>query len=472
MYATSMKDRIVRAAKDRARELQEAARPGSAAKELEDALDAAEGVEGRRESPLDDVPIGDDDAMTSTTCTRRGEAGDGPPADHVGLPAEPRARRRRRAGRLAGRLRLLAGHPRPPPARRSCMPSGCAWTRRDDMRRPRRRSAVLGVLAVVDRLQVVWERRELLVASRRARPGRRVRSSRPMGRHAGGRLPGHDHAARRLAGGTRSRRSASSRAGAVAWPRRRSSRVADGRGAPGSVDVPRTTTCCSSSSSGGRWATAPTWPGRSRPSWPRALAQDAEDVERERLARDHPRRRPPGARLHPPPRRRHRRRGGRLAPSRPSRSARCAPWSAACPSTSWRGRSAGRGRPPPYLRQASRRHGRPRRVRPTPSSPPASPRTRWSPRSRPRSTTSASTPGPAPAPGSSSSDAGDDIVVTVRDNGVGVSEERIAEARQRGRIGVSASIRGRVEDLGGSARYLYGPGGGTMVEMWIPKRGA
>ena len=61
-YATSMKDRIVRAAKVRARELQEAARPGSAAKELEEALDAAEGVDQRRESPVDDVAIGDDDA--------------------------------------------------------------------------------------------------------------------------------------------------------------------------------------------------------------------------------------------------------------------------------------------------------------------------------------------------------------------------------------------------------------------------
>ena len=59
-YATSMKDRIVRAAKVRARELQEAARPGSAAKELEEALDAAEGVKEQRESPLDNVPIGDD----------------------------------------------------------------------------------------------------------------------------------------------------------------------------------------------------------------------------------------------------------------------------------------------------------------------------------------------------------------------------------------------------------------------------
>ena len=63
-YATSMKDRLVRAAKARAREIQEAARPGSAAKELEDALDAAEGLEERRESPVDDVPIGrDEDAV-------------------------------------------------------------------------------------------------------------------------------------------------------------------------------------------------------------------------------------------------------------------------------------------------------------------------------------------------------------------------------------------------------------------------
>ena len=55
-------------------------------------------------------------------------------------------------------------------------------------------------------------------------------------------------------------------------------------------------------------------------------------------------------------------------------------------------------------------------------------------------------------------DAGDDIVVTVRDNGVGVSEDRIAEPGNRGRLGVSALIRGRLE--------------GTTVEMWIPKRGA
>jgi 1-acyl-sn-glycerol-3-phosphate acyltransferase len=56
-YATSMKDRILAAARARARELQEAAKPGSAAKELEEALDAAEGVT-LRSTPVDDVPIG------------------------------------------------------------------------------------------------------------------------------------------------------------------------------------------------------------------------------------------------------------------------------------------------------------------------------------------------------------------------------------------------------------------------------
>ncbi len=58
-YATSMKDRIVAAARARARELQEAAKPGSAAKELEEALDAAEGAEvATHGSAVDDVPIG------------------------------------------------------------------------------------------------------------------------------------------------------------------------------------------------------------------------------------------------------------------------------------------------------------------------------------------------------------------------------------------------------------------------------
>jgi 1-acyl-sn-glycerol-3-phosphate acyltransferase len=79
-YATSMKDRIVRAAKVRAREIQEAARPGSAAKELEEALDLAEGVDEGREAPVDDVQIGDDDAdwnsAESGNLRAPGEAGE------------------------------------------------------------------------------------------------------------------------------------------------------------------------------------------------------------------------------------------------------------------------------------------------------------------------------------------------------------------------------------------------------------
>ncbi|MDF2092367.1 MULTISPECIES: 1-acyl-sn-glycerol-3-phosphate acyltransferase [unclassified Knoellia] len=55
MYATSMKDRILAAAKTKARELQEAARPGTAAKELEEALDAAEGRHHRHEPEIDDA---------------------------------------------------------------------------------------------------------------------------------------------------------------------------------------------------------------------------------------------------------------------------------------------------------------------------------------------------------------------------------------------------------------------------------
>ena len=66
-------------------------------------------------------------------------------------------------------------------------------------------------------------------------------------------------------------------------------------------------------------------------------------------------------------------------------------------------------------------------------------------------------------------DLGADVVVTVRDDGTGVSQERITEAARNGRLGVSSSIKGRIEDLGGRARYLPSPGGGTMVEMWIPK---
>lgn len=68
-------------------------------------------------------------------------------------------------------------------------------------------------------------------------------------------------------------------------------------------------------------------------------------------------------------------------------------------------------------------------------------------------------------------DLGADVVVTVRDDGVGVSEQVLADAQGRGRLGVSSSIRGRIEDLGGRATYRPGPDGGTTVQLWVPKEG-
>ena len=66
-------------------------------------------------------------------------------------------------------------------------------------------------------------------------------------------------------------------------------------------------------------------------------------------------------------------------------------------------------------------------------------------------------------------DLGADLVVAVRDDGVGVTPERIDAAAAGGRLGVASSIKGRIEDLGGRARYRPAQGGGTNVEMWVPK---
>jgi 1-acyl-sn-glycerol-3-phosphate acyltransferase len=65
MYATSMKDRILAAAKTKARELQEAALPGTAAKELEDALDASDDAPPRRRGTSVDDAAADIDEDTA-----------------------------------------------------------------------------------------------------------------------------------------------------------------------------------------------------------------------------------------------------------------------------------------------------------------------------------------------------------------------------------------------------------------------
>ncbi|MFC9248548.1 MacS family sensor histidine kinase [Streptomyces sp. NPDC057136] len=63
----------------------------------------------------------------------------------------------------------------------------------------------------------------------------------------------------------------------------------------------------------------------------------------------------------------------------------------------------------------------------------------------------------------------DEVIVTVRDDGPGIPEGRLAQAEGEGRLGVALSIRGRLRDLGGTAVLISVPGQGTEVELKIPK---
>lgn len=60
------------------------------------------------------------------------------------------------------------------------------------------------------------------------------------------------------------------------------------------------------------------------------------------------------------------------------------------------------------------------------------------------------------------------VTVTVRDEGPGIPDGRLAQAEAAGRLGVAQSIRGRVRDLGGTVTITTGPGHGTEVELRIP----
>jgi signal transduction histidine kinase len=63
------------------------------------------------------------------------------------------------------------------------------------------------------------------------------------------------------------------------------------------------------------------------------------------------------------------------------------------------------------------------------------------------------------------------VTVTVRDDGPGIPDGRLAEAAAAGRLGVSHSICGRLRDLGGSATIRSVPGEGTEVELSLPRPG-
>ncbi|EWC58409.1 two-component system sensor kinase [Actinokineospora spheciospongiae] len=66
-------------------------------------------------------------------------------------------------------------------------------------------------------------------------------------------------------------------------------------------------------------------------------------------------------------------------------------------------------------------------------------------------------------------DLGSSVVLSVRDDGVGIPEGRLAEASAQGRMGVARSIRGRVADLGGTITLETAPGQGVEWELRVPR---
>lgn len=68
-------------------------------------------------------------------------------------------------------------------------------------------------------------------------------------------------------------------------------------------------------------------------------------------------------------------------------------------------------------------------------------------------------------------DLGDSVVVSVRDDGVGIPDGRLDQAVAEGRAGIAKSIVGRMNWLGGTARLNTGPGAGTEWEFTVPRKG-
>lgn len=66
-------------------------------------------------------------------------------------------------------------------------------------------------------------------------------------------------------------------------------------------------------------------------------------------------------------------------------------------------------------------------------------------------------------------DLGDTVTVSIRDDGVGIADGRLAEAARQGRLGVSKSIVGRMNWLGGKAELTTAPGAGTEWELTVPR---
>lgn len=61
-----------------------------------------------------------------------------------------------------------------------------------------------------------------------------------------------------------------------------------------------------------------------------------------------------------------------------------------------------------------------------------------------------------------------EVVVTVRDDGVGFVYDEEA-LRREGKVGMLKSMKGRIEDLGGSMKVTTAPGRGTEIELRVPR---
>jgi signal transduction histidine kinase len=61
---------------------------------------------------------------------------------------------------------------------------------------------------------------------------------------------------------------------------------------------------------------------------------------------------------------------------------------------------------------------------------------------------------------------GDDVFCSVKDDGVGFDTATTAEGS-----GVTGSIRGRVEAVGGRVEVVGRPGRGAEVRLWAPAAG-
>lgn len=68
-------------------------------------------------------------------------------------------------------------------------------------------------------------------------------------------------------------------------------------------------------------------------------------------------------------------------------------------------------------------------------------------------------------------DLGDAVLVSIRDDGIGIATGRLAEAAREGHLGISKSIVGRMDWLGGQARLSTEPGCGTEWELMLPRPG-